>query len=801
MKLEKPQPFPRKPPSPSERVGTATGKIIQPSKGGNNMGPPSSVLGKFRELQELKEKAKKKEQEIIQKRHRFYKSLDDQQSEHKRQVQEEAKHREDGESRLKAKVWIQNPSKTFERNAIKIQSIARGFLVRKVFSLLTKVQASVKLKAKAVSKSIGEEQAPKNVTSWSPSKIERMSLMNPIAKDMAEKLEITWIEEEEYSSAEEKSQESEEILEEIFEEEEEVVEEEVVVEEEEEWEELSQGQESADDLPPGFQSEDDISVEYVSESDMSVEYEEEIELQESADLASLETLSHENAYNNATASISQKSGAAGQDSDDTNRVHMEKWLASSVRREKSAALSEGDKETKWIIPSSNSKYDEGSEKIQSRKATSGLKAPTNDNSDLDSWLMPSKITNNRIHVDGDDSRAQRRDCRYSYITSGETATATSYGEKVKDRCLNIEDNILKESSWAPPKKKTANENDDSTATTLALSRSTEETTTSWMPEAILATEEASVGSSDTNDSWVPQSSKPKPRSRRIDFTGVLVEEKASSWVPAPSRRRTKAKSGEKITDELNVDSSLSNEVCSTEETSGATDPFDLESSGRSPVTDANLDINSPHKNAPAPPRKKTDASRKAKQVDGQRSRDQDTSQTTKHIRLLVLFCLLLVLPAALLSAFFLVRDNNSTNSDPTEAPDDDLITLLSSALSDSGESLKDSSSPQYAALQWLRTPGNNEIYSHQRLFQRYALATLYFSMGGENWDLSGSWLTNTTECEWFSVGQYPICDTAGFIVEIDLAGNNLRGQLPRDFEVLSNSLGKNSGVVVIQNVG
>jgi hypothetical protein len=75
----------------------------------------------------------------------------------------------------------------------------------------------------------------------------------------------------------------------------------------------------------------------------------------------------------------------------------------------------------------------------------------------------------------------------------------------------------------------------------------------------------------------------------------------------------------------------------------------------------------------------------------------------------------------------------------------------------------DTSAPQYMAAKWLV---DDDAYSDSLLMedsktlQRYALATLYYATGGDNWKLCGKdsltcgdtvWLTATDECEWFNL--------------------------------------------------
>jgi hypothetical protein len=117
--------------------------------------------------------------------------------------------------------------------------------------------------------------------------------------------------------------------------------------------------------------------------------------------------------------------------------------------------------------------------------------------------------------------------------------------------------------------------------------------------------------------------------------------------------------------------------------------------------------------------------------------------------------------------------------------------LISGVSADGGAALRDPSSPQYRAMQWLRTPNNAGIFDDRGYFQRYALAVLYYSTRGESWSLSRFWLTGANECDWYLEGTgIQTCDADGNIITIALAENNLDGPLPRELALLSRSLGE-----------
>ena len=123
---------------------------------------------------------------------------------------------------------------------------------------------------------------------------------------------------------------------------------------------------------------------------------------------------------------------------------------------------------------------------------------------------------------------------------------------------------------------------------------------------------------------------------------------------------------------------------------------------------------------------------------------------------------------------------------------DPLFDLLAALSADGGAALRDTSSPQYAAYQWLDSSVNDAYEDNERkLIQRYALASFYYSAGGENWESgSSSWLSSQDECTWYTTSPVSPCDQDGNFLEIDLKNNNLVGKLPLELLLLSDTLGK-----------
>jgi len=118
-----------------------------------------------------------------------------------------------------------------------------------------------------------------------------------------------------------------------------------------------------------------------------------------------------------------------------------------------------------------------------------------------------------------------------------------------------------------------------------------------------------------------------------------------------------------------------------------------------------------------------------------------------------------------------------------------VIGLLSIESPNTFTQFDDSTSPQYLALQWISVDssrkGASTAYTMDSSLQRYALATLYFALGGEgsnnggpspSWTNDDAWLsTVVNECDWYGV----TCDPSGTaVISLDLSGNGLSGTLP-----------------------
>ena len=95
--------------------------------------------------------------------------------------------------------------------------------------------------------------------------------------------------------------------------------------------------------------------------------------------------------------------------------------------------------------------------------------------------------------------------------------------------------------------------------------------------------------------------------------------------------------------------------------------------------------------------------------------------------------------------------------------------------------LEDPSTPQAKALEWimlddLETHPDPASQKLNPMIQRQILALFYYSTEGDNWLNNFSWLTSTSECEWYGCG----CDHDGRVVSLTLDDNGLAGSIPEE---------------------
>jgi hypothetical protein len=125
---------------------------------------------------------------------------------------------------------------------------------------------------------------------------------------------------------------------------------------------------------------------------------------------------------------------------------------------------------------------------------------------------------------------------------------------------------------------------------------------------------------------------------------------------------------------------------------------------------------------------------------------------------------------------------------PAPVPSEEkVVQTLSKVLADGGEALQKFGSPQQQALAWLLNDTFQGYYNDEKLIQRFALATVFYSTHGDTWQNNSMWLDNGDECGrwWQHVGGLTCDSETGAISDLDLNENDLRGQIPPEIGLLS----------------
>ena len=116
-----------------------------------------------------------------------------------------------------------------------------------------------------------------------------------------------------------------------------------------------------------------------------------------------------------------------------------------------------------------------------------------------------------------------------------------------------------------------------------------------------------------------------------------------------------------------------------------------------------------------------------------------------------------------------------------------VLGLLSVESPNTFTSFDNPRTPQFMALQWISVDssrkGGSIAYTMDASLQRFALATVYFSLGGEDdWLERDGWLSAVVPvCDWKGI----TCDSSNTaVLSLDLASNNLSGTLPEELKLL-----------------
>jgi hypothetical protein len=101
----------------------------------------------------------------------------------------------------------------------------------------------------------------------------------------------------------------------------------------------------------------------------------------------------------------------------------------------------------------------------------------------------------------------------------------------------------------------------------------------------------------------------------------------------------------------------------------------------------------------------------------------------------------------------------------------------------------DPNSPQAQAMVWLKRDPKYSEYDLHRLYQRYALAVLFYSTEGELWTNSTGWLSIADECTWFmeyfNTDTDNACGGESRLTKLSLMNNKLNGSVPTELELLA----------------
>ncbi len=81
-------------------------------------------------------------------------------------------------------------------------------------------------------------------------------------------------------------------------------------------------------------------------------------------------------------------------------------------------------------------------------------------------------------------------------------------------------------------------------------------------------------------------------------------------------------------------------------------------------------------------------------------------------------------------------------------------------------------SPRNQALVWISS-GNDFEFSYEERVERFAVAALYASLGGIDWELNNNWLGDDTVCMWEGV----TCDQDEMVQILALSDNRLKGRV------------------------
>jgi Leucine-rich repeat (LRR) protein len=178
------------------------------------------------------------------------------------------------------------------------------------------------------------------------------------------------------------------------------------------------------------------------------------------------------------------------------------------------------------------------------------------------------------------------------------------------------------------------------------------------------------------------------------------------------------------------------------------------------------------------------ADSKGASEDGPRSRPCSCSKLLRNPFFLGFGCAVLLGLIVVVVVFLVTRANAGGGRPPSAFSDDELLNLIANQTSVDSTLLLMPESLQGQAFLWLKGADVSVRSDQKRILQRFALVTLFFYTKGENWYASEGWLSDTSECTWFSSGGSP-CDEYGNVTSLSLSSNKLVGELPAEIALLT----------------
>jgi hypothetical protein len=117
---------------------------------------------------------------------------------------------------------------------------------------------------------------------------------------------------------------------------------------------------------------------------------------------------------------------------------------------------------------------------------------------------------------------------------------------------------------------------------------------------------------------------------------------------------------------------------------------------------------------------------------------------------------------------------------------EEFMNLVAAASFDGGTSAQSEGTPQSKAVKWVASRTIFDTLTAQQKIQRYALAAFYYSTNGDNWTNNDGWLSEESECNWYtrSFGG-DVCDSNGVFTDLELGFNNLGGVIPPEIGLLT----------------